>query len=108
MENHTITLNRWFVGLATLACFMAAAITALRHPDEQFWWGSLFRAGIVLGTLWFCLPSRTRPAAWADFSPAAAAMIGGVLILTMIRPRLGLPILGVILFYRAIINRLRW
>lgn len=107
MENQSVTLNRWFVGLITVACLAGAAYVRIQHPGELFWWGSLFRAAIVLGTLWFCLPTRDRPAAWANFSPTVAALVIGVLLLAMIRPRLGLPILIGFLLFRAILTRWR-
>lgn len=109
MENGTITFNRSVVAILTLGCFAAAALIWMRSPDDIFWWGGFIRAGLVLGVLWFCLPTHNRPAAWANFTPASAALVAGVLILTIIRPRLGLPLLGIIVLYRIIVTRWhRW
>lgn len=109
MENGTITFNRWVVALLTLTCFAAAAYIWNRDPDEIFWWGGFIRAGLVLGVLWFCLPARNRPAAWANFSPGSAALVAGVLMLTIIRPRLGLPLLAIFVLYRIVVTRWhRW
>jgi hypothetical protein len=100
MTPQSITLNRWLVGLATIASFAASAIVAVVAPSELFWWGGLLRAGVVLGALWTCLPTRTRPAAWADFSPWAAALFAGVLLLAILRPRVGIPAIIALLFLR--------
>jgi hypothetical protein len=100
MTPRSITLNRWLVGIATIGCFAASVIVAIAAPSEQFWWGGLLRAGVVLGALWACPPTKTRPAAWADFSPWAAALFGGTLLLAILRPRVGIPAVVVLLVLR--------
>lgn len=107
MDKGVITLNRWLVGILTLACLVASLITFLQSPDRPFWWGGFLRAAIVLGTLWICLPTQTQPAAWANFRPMTAALVLGVLLLAVIRPRIGLPILLGILAIRALFTRRR-
>jgi hypothetical protein len=98
MVSRKVTLNRWLVGTAAVGCFIASASIALAAPRETFWWGGLLRAGIVLVALWFCLPTRNRPAAWADVSPLGAAILLGTLLIAIVRPRVGLPLLIVVLF----------
>lgn len=100
MTPQSITLNRWLIGIAAIASFVAAAIVAAVAPSELFWWGGLLRAGIVLAALWTCLPTKTRPAAWADFSPWSAALFGGVLLLAILRPRVGIPAVVALLVLR--------
>lgn len=107
MDKGVITLNRWLVGGFTCACLAASILTFIQYPDRPFWWGGFFRAAIVLGTLWFCLPTQTQPAAWANFRPMTAALVLGVLLLAVIRPRIGLPILLGILAIRALFTRRR-
>jgi hypothetical protein len=107
MTPRTITLNRWLVGIATAGCLVASVIVAVAAPLELFWWGGLLRAGIVLGALWVCLPTKDRPAAWADFSPWTAALLGGVLLLAILRPRVGIPAIVVLLFLRYLFTSRR-
>jgi hypothetical protein len=102
MTPRTITLNRWLVGGATIVCFVASAIVAVLSPEDMLWWGGLLRAGVVLAALWMCLPTKDRPAAWADFSPWAAALFGGALLLAILRPRVGLPLVVVLLVLRYV------
>lgn len=100
MKVRTVTLNRWFVGLMAVACFVASGVVMITSPGEVFWWGGLLRAGIVLVALWSCLPTPDRPAAWADFKPLTAAIVLGVTLLAVIRPKIGLPALAVVLLIR--------
>ncbi|HEX6987402.1 MAG TPA: hypothetical protein VF170_18635, partial [Planctomycetaceae bacterium] len=58
------------------------------------------RAGVVLAALWACLPTKDRPAAWADLKPLPAAILLGALVLAVIRPKVGLPVLLVVLAVR--------
>ena len=102
MKSQTITLNRWFVAIAAAGCFVAAAIVAVRAPSEQLWWGGLLRAGVVLVALWLCLPTPSRPAAWADLKPTTAAILFGSLALAVIRPKLGLPLVALVLLLKYV------
>ena len=87
------TFNRIFVATAAAACFLAAGTIAFRTPDEPFWWGGFLRAGVVLTVLWFCLPARGRRAAWSGLRPLPTAMLLLGLVLTVVRPKLGIPLL---------------
>jgi hypothetical protein len=93
MDRHRDTFNQWFVAAAAAACFIAAIVIAFRAPDEQFWWGGLMRAGVVLTILWFCLPSRGRRAAWAGIRPLTLTILIGVGLLALLRPKIGVPLL---------------
>lgn len=107
MKVQTVTLNRWFVGLLAVLCFVASGVLALTSPSEVFWWGGFLRAGIVLVALWTCLPTRDRPAAWADFNPLTAAILFGVTLLAVIRPKVGLPALAIVLLVRYVFSKRR-
>lgn len=101
------TLNRWFVAVMAASCFITAAIIARTHPDEMFWWGGFLRAGVVLVVLWFCLPTQGRKAAWSGMRPGPTFFVLGALFLVVLRPKVGLPILIVVLATTWISNRLR-
>lgn len=102
MKLQTVTLNRWFVGLLAIVSFIASGVLAITSPSEVFWWGGFLRAGIVLVALWTCLPTRDRPAAWANFNPLTAAILVGVTLLAVIRPKIGLPALAIVLLVRYV------
>lgn len=104
MDRQRITLNRWLVGLSAVACLLAAGIVAWSAPHEQFWWGGFLRGSVVLAALWFCLPTRNRPAAWADFSPLSAALFAAAVLLTILKPKIGLLLLLGVLAARAVTN----
>lgn len=99
--------NKWFVGIMAAACFAASAAIAVSTPDEPFWWGGLLRAGVVLVVLWFCLPSRTRPAAWEGVRPFPTIILIGAMLLTIVRPKIGLPVLLIVLGIRWLSNLFR-
>jgi len=97
-----MTLNRWLVAILAAACFVAAGCIAVASPKDQFWWGGFLRGGVVLVALWFCLPTKSKPAAWAGISPLSATLFAAAVLLTILRPRFGLPLLLVLLALRAI------
>lgn len=108
MDSRTVTFNRWFVGILAAACFVAAAWIWLAAPQEQywrFWWGGFLRGGVVLVALWFCLPTKSRPAAWANFSPLSATLFAAAVLLTILRPKVGLILLLAVIAARAIFGR---
>ena len=105
MTPGTITLNRWAVGVLAAGCFVAAVAIAVAAPREEFWWAGFLRAGVVLTALWFCLPTKDRPAAWADFRPLPAAVFAATLLLAVVRPKIGLPILLALIAFRVVFVR---
>jgi hypothetical protein len=104
MTPQTVTLNRWLVGSIAVACFVASAVVAVTAPSEMMWWGGLMRAGVVLAALWACLPTKNRPAAWADFKPLSAALLIGALLLAILRPKVGIPAVVVLLAVRYVLT----
>lgn len=53
------------------------------------------RVGLLLGALWLALPTRTRPAAWANVSPYV--VVGVVVALLFVRQmRIFIPLLIVV------------
>lgn len=105
MDSRTITFNRWFIGVLAAACFVAAGWIATAAPEEQFWWGGFLRGGVVLVAFWFCLPTKTRPAAWASFSPLSATLFAAAVLLTILRPKVGLLLLLALIAARAMFGR---
>lgn len=97
--------RRHMTGIVTLLCLGSAGLGFLFAAPGSAWAASAFRIGIVFGALWLCFPTKTRPAAWAMFSPmrlillAVAvhyaqrlkwylpAILVGILLYRMLRPR---------------------
>lgn len=97
MSQEQITISRPLVGVLTLVCFAAALVIWLTNPAEEMWLAGFVRVGLVMGALWLALPSRTRPAAWANVSPGMFVLIiVGVLLLPRY-PRLLIPLFIVLL-----------
>lgn len=60
------------VGILTAICFVTAIVLFLFFSDENWsklWTGAFTRVGLLLSAVWFALPTRDRPAAWASVSP---------------------------------------
>lgn len=108
MPKQDYTPNRLLVAVITIACFGGAFLLRqleLVDRNNTLLIAGLVRVGICMGALWFALPSRKRPAAWAKLSPwvivglAVAAfllprlrysiplLVGMLLVGTFIRPR---------------------
>jgi hypothetical protein len=63
------------VGWITLGCLVLAAVGFATAEKDSVWPAAAMRIGIVLGSLWLCLPAKTRPAAWAAFTPGRLMVI---------------------------------
>lgn len=114
MESRNITFNRWLVGALAIGCFVAAGYMWANAPDPsndagiwRFWWGGFLRGGVVLVAFWFCLPTKTRPAAWASFNPLSATFFVVAILLTILRPKVGLPLLLLFLAVRTVVGLFR-
>ncbi|MGH7127927.1 MAG: hypothetical protein ACREJB_02165 [Planctomycetaceae bacterium] len=82
MSSKHVTINRTLVGVLALGCLAAALALWLAGPDQEslsLWQAGFVRVGLVLVALWIALPSRHRPAAWANLS--LPMFIGGLIAL---------------------------
>jgi len=61
----TLIDRRHRVGWAAIVCLGMAATGITFAENDSVWPAAALRVGIVLGALWLCLPTKTRPAAWA-------------------------------------------
>ena len=69
------------VGWAALACLGVAVVGFATEGRACVWAAAAMRIGFVLGALWLCFPTKTRPAAWAVLTQGrlAALVIGALL-----------------------------
>jgi hypothetical protein len=103
MERPTTNVSRTLVGcIAAVLLASAAILTICMDPGASgaaiTWRAACTRVGIVMAAFWLALPSKTRPAAWADlnFTSLAAAVLAGLALVRM--PfRFILPTAGVVL-----------
>lgn len=77
-----ITISRTMVGVLTIGCFVLAGVVKMVWPSDAMWFAGFIRVGLVMGALWLALPTKTRPAAWANVSPATfvGLLVGAVLL----------------------------
>lgn len=93
-SQHLAIDRRRRVGWVAIACLVVATGGFAAEGFESAWAAAASRVGIVLGALWLCLPTRTRPAAWASLSPGKVAAVGIAAVL-MNRIKIFLPFLAV-------------
>lgn len=80
------------VGLVAGGCLLVALGMLLFNDIQNAVASSLLRIGLVFGALWLALPTKSRPAAWAQLSRWKMA---GLVAFAILLPRLKffLPIL---------------
>lgn len=96
MNDNTAFLisRRRRVGWITLGCLGLSAVGFVVAEEDSVWPAAAMRIGIVLGALWLCLPAKSRPAAWAAFTPGRLMVI--VLAAMLInRVKFMLPLLAI-------------
>lgn len=92
MDQRNVAVNRALAGVLSIVCGIAGVVLcATRGIDDPFGAGFI-RVGLVLGALWFAMPSRSREAAWARISPWAVAGIVLAAVLLVRHLRVLLPI----------------
>lgn len=67
--------RRQRTGAVALICLISALGGFLFAEPGSAWVAAAMRIGIVFSALWLCFPTRTRPAAWAVFSPVRLVLI---------------------------------
>lgn len=69
------------VGWTAIVCICVAVVGFATTEENLVWAAAAMRIGFVLGALWLCFPTKTRPAAWAVLTQGrlAALVIGALL-----------------------------
>lgn len=93
--DNRIAINRALVGILALGSLAAGGVILyVRGIEGEMLGASMLRIGIVLGAIWFALPTKNREAAWARVSPVGLVFVLLTLLaLTVPRFRILVPIL---------------
>ncbi|QDT38771.1 hypothetical protein [Stratiformator vulcanicus] len=102
-----LDLNPRLVGLIALGCLLGAGGSYLFLPHKPSLYAGFIRVGLLMSALWLALPSKNREAAWARLSPLGVAIWVATLLLVAISPKLGVPLLIVLMVIRFIRRPLR-
>lgn len=105
-DEHLIR-KRQQVGIIAGGCLVVAGFATVFGSGNTAWSASCFRIGVVLGALWLALPTKTRPAAWANMSRWT---IVGIMVFAAFLPRLKwfLPILILGIAIGWLLRRKTW
>ncbi len=111
MDNSDAGIRRLLVGLLALALLTAAALLwifqgASTNQATTLWRAGCGRMGVVVAALWLAMPTRSRPAAWANLDPRSVAALGLAGLAMKIPPKY-LLLLGVILVVAGFVLRPR-
>jgi hypothetical protein len=93
-------ISRLAVGLITIGCFVAAGFLWSRESsDDQttLWIAGFIRAGSLMAAFWLALPTKNKPAAWAQVSKKTFAGIILAVGAMAARPRVFVPLFAVVL-----------
>ncbi len=89
-----ITINKLKTGIVAISCFVGAMIVYLLERDlSNVWFSILLRIGLVMSAIWLALPSKSKPAAWANVSPTTLGIIVVAIVGIGYRPKIALPII---------------
>ncbi len=89
---------------------MAGILKFGTDPTErnELWIAAFARVGLVMSALWIALPTKRRPAAWADVSPSTLIGLALALLVFARSPRLllhTLPLFAVLAVLNFILKR---
>jgi hypothetical protein len=89
------------VGWTAMVCVCVAIVGFATEGNECVWAAAAMRIGFVLGALWLCFPTKTRPAAWAVLTrPRLIALVIGALFWSRIKYALPfLAIAGIVFWF---------
>ena len=89
------------VGWTAMVCGCVAVFGFATEGNECVWAAAAMRIGFVMGALWLCFPTKTRPAAWAVLTKGRlVAIVIGALFWSRIKYALPfLAIAGIVLWF---------
>ena len=97
----TLIDRRRRVGWTVLICSCIAVAGLATEGRDCVWAAAAMRIGFVLGALWLCFPTKTRPAAWAVLTQGRlVALVLGALFWSRVKYALPfLAIAGIVLWF---------
>jgi hypothetical protein len=109
MEDPNAAARRLLVGVtaATLlsVCVLLWILPGVsRSGSAVMWRGACGRVGIVTAALWFALPARGRPAAWANLNPRSVAAVVIAALAIRFPLRLLLPLGGILMIVGVLLR----
>lgn len=101
MDDSDAAIRRMLVGLLALALLTASVVLwilpgASTNQATAMWRGGCGRMGIVVAALWMAMPTRSRPAAWANLNPRSVAALGLAALAIKFPLKLLLPLAGIL------------
>jgi cobalamin synthase len=80
MEDPNAGARRFLAGLIAVLLLTAAALLWVlpgvsTNQAALMWRAACGRIGVVMVALWMALPTRTRPAAWANLNPRSVSAV---------------------------------
>lgn len=110
-ESTKVEVNRPLVGVIAFVCILTSVVLELLPDANEMWVAGFRRAGIMTAAVWLALPTKNRPAAWANVSPWTLIGVVGGIVAVAARPRallffvpilIALAILGKVLKGRGV------
>jgi hypothetical protein len=103
MEDPNAAVRRLLVGGIALALLTTAVLLWIlpgmsTTGPAAMWRGACGRIGTVMAALWLAMPTRTRPAAWANLNPRSVAAVAICLLAIRFPLRFLVPAAGALLF----------
>jgi hypothetical protein len=93
-------VNRTMVGLISLGCMISGGYLWAQQPEDKktmMWAAGLIRAGALMAAFWIALPTKDRPAAWAQVSKGKLAGIILAIGAMAFRPWIFVPMFAVLM-----------
>ncbi len=97
-QDTSVEINRPLVGILAIACFVGAGVVwgFDLEQDQTLWMAGFIRVGLLMSAFWLALPSKGRPAAWANVSPWTFAGLIVALFAMTRYPKMALGMIAVL------------
>jgi hypothetical protein len=109
MDDPNVDARRLLAGIIAVVLLTAAMLLWVLpgvSTDQAalMWRAACGRIGVVMVALWMAMPTRSRPAAWANLNPRSVAAVALAALAIRFPLRLLLPVAGV-LFIAGVVLR---
>ena len=102
MDDSDAAIRRMLVGVVAITLLTAALVLwilpgASANQATLMWRAGCGRMGVVVAALWLAMPTRSRPAAWANLNPRSVAALGLAALAIKFPLKLLLPLGGILI-----------